>query len=514
MMGVQTLGPVSTTTPSILPIITAAPGVRSKVATKAARNLTSSPLNVLCIGDSNWETGDFTQNSRGYGSRFAVRLQEYLNAPGIGFNTGKNPGHAMYYRTGVLITTRQGGNPWFQKTANSSNWCGVAGPFNQYCGGSTSFVKSTAGGYLAWRIDRRDRLTAGVYDQGPEQHSVDRLATRVKIIGSAGGTGGFGWGNGATAYDMAAGYSGYTTVDNVNHGNLTVQFWNVETGLQVGSDTTVTRIQTGSTWYWDGYTSPYITLPTIGTAPYIEIRVIQPAGSRNAVSGLWFDDGSEMVRVIDLACAGASFANCASSDVDTAGVIQSKTDQNCDQFGANVGFAYEAPHVVRGVSPTGVSNTPIFSNGLDYLVCGLITNDTNAVNHLKFKGHIESMVTEIIARQADAVIVFSVPPPRGRGNVAALDTYISTGITIDSQSGVTWGLMVNAFYLVQAQFPNNVAILDWNAAYNRQLGVSQVTATQMSNSYNIYNAGDANHFDPWFTNMEALATAQFISGRI
>lgn len=501
-----------TTQTGLMPVVTASASVLSKVATKASRDFSANPLNVHLLFDSNGESGDVTQNSKSYRERIAVKFQQFINDPIFGFNTNKNPFHSQYFGLGTLTTMRLHDAPEFQRTRNSSNWMANPGAYGEYCGASSTFVlDASSAGYLSWHMDRRDQMTTS-----PVQIEGDRLFTQMKVIGSAGNApgGGFGLGSNTPGYNMAD-FTSTSSLVNANHGDLTVEFRD-GVGGSVISSTSIDRTTTGIGWYWDGYTSPFITLPALGSYPNLEIRIYNTSlNERSLVSGLYFDDGSPKVRVIDGATAGLNSQHIAANGVDASGTIGTKDDQNSDSFGANIGFAYETPCAVRGVTLTGgVSHNPIFTNGPDYVVIDVMANSTNQWNHLRFQGYLQTAITEIVARQSNAVIVLVVPPPRGRGNVSALDTYISSTISIDSRTDVSWGGMVQALYNLQTANSGNVVVMDWNLAFNRLLGVTQATATQLSSAFSLFNGNDANHHDPWMNSHIAMALSMFMSNRL
>ena len=520
-MGVQTLGPVSTTTPSVLPIITASPGVRSKIAAIVARDFTATPLKVVIAGDSNSRSGYYANGNTTARISTYERLCQYLGSPMTGFTSLENPMSGGCYvpfgPTPQMNLYDEFGNVRCQ---NSSNWIKAAPPISgNFTGGSTSFVKDPASaGYAAMRLDRRQ----STYAQFAGKHDFEMTASRMKVFFSVGQAASVQIDRSYGNTSMSTGATDATVVGNGFHGTLTIRFYDLVGAASISS-TTVTATTSSALGFnsWGGWTTDWITLPNVGTYPYIEIRCETAIGVRVAVDGVWFDDGAPKVQVFDGSYPGRANSHISPITYSQLGV---STDTG---FTARRNYFNGLRHLTKTnyLSPVTFDGTayslaaspthyPLFSGGVDAVLHPCVANDIASNTPAKIKAELLATMAEFVVDNPDGIFIQPIIL-RGMGPLASLDSYIAGTATVGGIANQSWAMYRQAIYDVQIAYPNNFVVMDLNQAINNKFfaGV-QPTATVLNNTIGFYSVSDGLHTDPWVEDTIALATSLFLSGKV
>ena len=403
---------------------------------------------------------------------------------------------------------------------NSSNWIKAAPPTTgQFTGGSTSFVRDPASaGYGAMRLDRRQ----ATYANFDRKHDFEMTATRMKVFFSVGQTSAVqidrSWGN----TSMATGATDATVVGNGFHGTLTIRFWDLVGAASISS-TTVTPTTSNSLGFnqWGGFTTDWITLPSSGSFPWIEIRCETASGVRVAVDGVWFDDGAPKIQVFDGSYPGRANSHISPITYSQLGVL---TDS---AFTARRNYMLGLRHLTKTnyLSPVTFDATsytlagapthfPLFSGGVDAVLHPCVANDIASNTPAKIKAELLAMMAEFVVDNPNGIFIQPIIL-RGMGPLASLDSYIAGTATVGGVPNQSWAMLVQAYRDVQAAYPNNFALMDLNSAINDKFfGGVQPTATVLNNTLGFYSASDGLHTDPWVEDTIALATSLFLSGKL
>jgi len=514
-------GGVVSAPPQILPIITAAPGVRSKIAAIVARDFAVTPLKVLIAGDSNSRSGYYANGNTTARISTYERLCQYLGSPMTGFTSLENPMSGGCYvpfgPTPQMNLYDEFGNVRCQ---NSSNWIKAAPPTSgQFTGGSTSFVKDPASaGYAAMRLDRRQ----STYAQFAGKHDFEMTATRMKVFFSVGQSSAVQIDRLFGNTSMSTGATDATVVGNGFHGTLTIRFWDMVGAASISS-TTVTATTSNSRGlnHWGGWTTDWITLPNVGTYPYIEIRCETAIGVRVAVDGVWFDDGAPKIQVFDGSYPGRAIAHISPITYSQLGV---STDTS---FAARRNYMLGIRHLTKPqyLSPLTFDATdyalasapthyPVFSGGLDAVLHPCVANDIANDTPAKIKAELLAMMAEFVVDNPDGIFIHPIIL-RGMGPLASLDSYIAGTATVGGIANQSWAMYRQAIYDVQVAYPNNFVVMDLNQAINNKFFAgAQPTATTLNSTLGFYSASDGLHTDPWVEDNIALSTSLFLSGKI
>ncbi len=520
MNGVQVTRPVGGA-PSVLPIITAAPGVRSKIAAIVARDFSATPLKIAILGDSNSTSGYYAEGNTTSRLSLYERLSQYINAPATGFKTLKKPhSSGMYIPFGPMSASNLYDHPGNVRCQNSSNWIKVNPPSaGQWTAGQSSFVKDPASaGYAAMRLDRRQSTFA----QFDRKHEFEMNATRMKVFHSVSQTAAVQIDRNFGNASMATGAADATVAGNAFHGTLTIRFWDLVGAASISS-TTVTATTGNSLGFnqWGGWTTDWITLPDAGTYPWIEIRVETGVGVRVAVDGIWFDDGSPKIQIFDHSYPGRAINNISPITYDQTGA---STDTG---FGSRRNYFMGLRHLTKTnyLSPVSFDATsytlagapthfPVFSGGLDIALHTCVANDIASNTPTRIKAELLAMMAEFVVDNPSGIFIQAIVL-RGMGPLASLDAYIAGTATVGGVANQSWAMFRQAIYDVQAAYPNNFAVMDFNQAIvNKFYGGVQPSATTLNNDLSIFAANDGLHTEPWVEDTLALSTALFVSGKV
>jgi hypothetical protein len=515
------LGGTASTAPQVLPIITAAPGVRSKIAAIVARDFSVTPLKVLIAGDSNSRSGYYANGNTTARISTYERLCQYLGSPMTGFTSLENPmSGGCYVPFGPTAQTNLYDEFGNVRCQNSSNWIKASPPASgQWTGGSTSFVKDPASaGYGAMRLDRRQ----STYAQFAGKHDFEMTATRMKVFFSVGQAASVQIDRNFGNTSMSTGATDATVAGNGFHGTLTIRFWDMVGAASISS-TTVTATTSNSLGFnhWGGFTTDWITLPNSGTYPYIEIRCETAIGVRVAVDGVWFDDGAPKVQVFDASYPGRAINNISPITYNQSGV---STDT---AFTARRNYFMGLRHLTKAVYQFPVTfdgtsyplagaptHFPVFPTGVDAVLHPCIANDMASNTPAKIKAELLAMMAEFVVDNPDGIFIHPIIL-RGMGPLASLDSYIAGTATVGGVPNQSCAMYRQAIYDVQVAYPNNFVVMDLNAAINNKFfaGV-QPTATVLNNTLGFYSISDGLHTDPWVEDTIALATSLFLSGKL
>ena len=514
-------GGVVSAPPQVLPIITAAPGVRSKIAAIVARDFAVTPLKIAILGDSNSTSGYYAEGNTTSRLSLYERLSQYINAPATGFRTLKKPhSSGMYVPFGPFAQSNLFDHPGNVRCQNSSNWIKASPPASgQWTAGQTSFIRDPASaGYGAMRLDRRQATFA----QFDRKHDFEMNATRMKVFFSVGQTSSVQIDRNYGNASMATGATDSTVVGNGFHGTLTIRFWDLVGGASISS-TTVTATTSNSLGFnqWGGFTTDWITLPSVGSFPWIEIRCETAIGVRVAVDGVWFDDGAPRVPIFDHSYPGRAISHISPITYNQLGV---STDT---AFTARRNYMLGLRHLTKAnyLSPISFDATsyslagapthfPLFSGGLDAVLHPCVANDIANDTPAKIKAELLAVMAEFVIDNPDGIFIQPIIL-RGMGPLASLDSYIAGTATVGGVANQSWAMFRQAIYDVQAAYPNNFVVMDLNQAIvNKFYGGVQPTATQMNTDLGIFAASDGLHTDPWVEDTIALATSLLLSGKL
>ncbi len=511
---------VASSPPNVLPIITAGPGVRSKIAAIVARDFSVNPLKVLLVGDSNVRGGYYSEGNTTSRISTCERLNQYLNSPATGFKTLKKPfASGFYVPFGPTIQTNHYDEAGNVRCQNSLNWIKASSPISgRFVAGSASFVKDPASaGYAAMRIDRRQ----STYAQFAGKHDFEMTATRMKLFHSIGQTSGLQVEGGFGNTSMATGAADSIVAGNAFHGTLDIEFYDL-VGSATISTTSITATTTnsrgGTNWMW---TSDWITLPNSGTYPWVEIRVKHASGLRMAVSGIYFDDGSPKIQVIDASYPGGAISHNSPITYNQSGVATDTLFPARRNYihGIRVytsaalswPMTFDATNYALTAAPT---NYPLFSGGMDVLIDGNCANDIANDTPAKIKAELLATMAEFVVDNPNGIYIKTVIL-RGMGPLASLDSYVAGTATVGGVANQSWAQLLQAYRDVQAAYPNNFAILDIMSPINDKFfGGVQPSATVLNNTLGFYSISDGLHTDPCVEDTVALGASLFLSGKL
>jgi hypothetical protein len=521
-MAFSTTGPQGAAlTPNIIPLITASPSVRSKIAAIVARDFSATPLKVAILGDSNSKSGYYAEGNTSPRLGTYERLSQYLNSPATGFKTLKKPhSSGIYVPFGPIPAANHFDELGNWRCQNSSNWIKAAPPVSgNFTAGQTSFVKDPASaGYASMRLDRRQ----STYAQFDRKHDFEMNATRMKLFFSVGQTASVQIDRNYGNTSMSTGAADATVVGNGFHGTVTIRFWDLVGAASISSSTiTATTSNSLGLNQWGGWTTDWITLPTSGSYPWIEIRCETAIGVRVSIEGVWFDDGSPRIQIFDGSYPGRAIANLSPITYNQSGV---STDTS---FSARRNYMLGLRHLTNTnyLSPISFDATsytlagapthyPLFSGGLDAVLHPCVANDIANDTPAKIKAEILAVMAEFVIDNPNGIFIQPIVL-RGMGPLASLDSYIAGTATVGGVANQSWAMFRQAIYDVQAAYPNNFVVMDLNQAIvNKFYGGVQPTATQMNTDLGIFSASDGLHTDPWVEDTLALSTALFLSGKL
>jgi hypothetical protein len=515
-------GGVVSAPPQILPIITAAPGVRSKIAAIVARDFAVTPLKIAILGDSNSKGGSYNEWNTTARIGTFERLSQYINSPATGFATKRRPFESgMYVPFGPVPASLLYDEPGNFRCQNSSNWIKVSPPaVGFFTAGQSSFVKDPASaGYAAMRLDRR----ASTYAQYDRKHDFERTATRMKLFFSVGQTSAIGLDRSYGNTSMATGAADATVAGNGFHGAITVRFWDLVGAASISS-TTITPTTTNSRGLngWGGWTSDWISLPSSGTYPWIEIRCETGINVRVAIDGIWFDDSSPRVQIFDGSYPGRATTHMSPKTHDQTGTVtaSSLTDRRnyFSLFRHLVKTQFLSPVTFDATDyalPSAPTHYPLFSGGLDAVLHPCVANDIGSNTPARIKADLLAIMAEFVVDNPNGIWIQPIICRGFAGGIAGLDSYIAGTATVGSVPNQSWAMYRQAIYEVQAAYPNNFAILDLNQAIiNKYYAGVQPTATQMNTDLSIFSGSDSQHTESWVEDNIALSTSLFLSGKI
>jgi hypothetical protein len=426
----------------------------------------------------------------------------------------------MYIPFGPFAQSNLYDHPGNVRCQNSSNWIKASPPVSgQFTAGQTSFVKDPASaGYGAMRLDRRQSTFA----QFDRKHDFEMNATRMKVFFSVGQTSSVQIDRNYGNASMATGASDATVAGNGFHGTLTIRFYDLVGAASISS-TTVTATTSNALGFnsWGGFTTDWISLPSSGSYPYIEIRCETASGVRVAVDGVWFDDGSPRVQIFDHSYPGRAISHISPITYSQLGV---STDSG---FTARRNYFHALRHLTKAVylSPVTFDATsytlagapthyPVFSGGLDIALHTCVANDIASDTPAKIKAELLAMMAEFVVDNPNGIFIQSIVL-RGMSNLAGLDSYVAGTATVGAIANQSWAMFRQAIYDVQAAYPNNFAVMDFNQAIvNKFYGGVQPSATTLNNDLGIFAISDTNHTEPWVEDTLALSTALFVSGKV
>lgn len=507
---------------SVLPYITAGAGVRSKIAAIVARDFTANPLKVALLGDSNSKGGAYNELNTTARIGTFERLSQYMNAPVTGFPTRRRPFESgMYVPFGPTPAALLYDEPGNVRCQNSSNWIRVAPPaVGFFTAGQSSFVKDPASaGYAAMRLDRR----AATYVQYDRKHDFERTATRMKLFFSVGQTSGIGLDRNFGNTSMVDGSADATVAGNGFHGTLTIRFWDLVGAASISS-TTITPTTSNSRGLngWGGWTSDWISLPSSGSFPWIEIRVETAIGVRVAVDGIWFDDTFPRIQIFDGSYPGRATTHTSPKTHDQTGAVtaSSLTDRR--------GYFSLFRHLVKAqyLSPVTFDATdfalagapthfPLFSGGVDAVLHPCAANDIGSNTPARIKADLLAIMAEFVVDNPNGIWIQPIICRGFAGGLAGLDSYIAGTATVGGVPNQSWAMYRQVINEVQAAYPDNFAIMDLDRAIiDRFFGGVQPTATVMNNTIGVFSGNDGQHTDSWVEDTIALATALFLSGKL
>jgi hypothetical protein len=368
------------------------------------------------------------------------------------------------------------------------------------------------------RLDRRQATFA----QFDRKHDFEMNATRMKVFFSVGQTSAVQIDRNFGNASMATGATDSTVVGNGFHGTLTIRFWDLVGAASISS-TTVTATTSNSLGFnhWGGFTTDWITLPSVGSFPWIEIRCETAIGVRVAVDGVWFDDGAPRVPIFDHSYPGRAINHISPITYNQLGV---STDT---AFLARRNYFLSLRHLTKPVYQWPVTfdatnyalagaptHFPVFSGGLDVALHTCVANDIASHTPAKIKAELLAMMAEFVVDNPDGIFIHPIIL-RGMGPLASLDSYIAGTATVGGVTNQSWAMYRQAIYEVQAAYPNNFVVMDLNQAINNKFFAgAQPTATVLNNTLGFYSASDGLHTDPWVEDNIALSTSLFLSGKI
>jgi hypothetical protein len=506
---------------NILPLITAAPGVRSKIAAIVARDFSATPLKVVIAGDSNSTSGYYAQGNTTARVSTYERLSRYLHSPMTGFiGEGEPFASGCYVPFGPIAQSNLYDHPGNVRCQNSSNWIKASPPGGGlWTAGQSSFVKDPASaGYAAMRLDRRQSTFA----QFDRKHDFEMTATRIKVFFSVGATAVTQIDRSYGNTSMATGASDATVAGNGFHGTVTIRFWDMVGAASISS-TTVTPTTANSLGFthWGGWTTDWITLPSSGTYPYIEIRCETGAAVRVAIDGIWFDNGSPTIQVFDGSYPGRAIGGMSPISYTQAGVLSASdfTTRRAYFMGLRhlTKTNYLSPMTFDATSYTLASaptHYPLFSGGVDAVLHPCVANDIANDTPAKIKAELLAIMAEFVVDNPNGIFIQPIIL-RGMGPLASLDSYIAGTATVGGVANQSWAMLVQAYRDVQAAYPDSFVLMDLNTAINNKFfsGV-QPTATVLNNTLGFYSISDGLHTDPWVEDTIALATSLFLSGKL